>query len=255
MIAILASTLVIGSDLHCDHDFKATCDMCRLRSLCLPAALRSDEIEALEQIIEYRRIFPAKSQIYRDKQKFTALFAVISGAVKTYKTYSDGKISITGCHLPGELFGFSGVNQAHYSTNARALEHTCICEIPFDELERVCRKVPGLQSQLMHLMSHRIVDYQEHLTQLTNRNKAKNRLAAFLLGLASRSVQRGESGKQIRLPMSGNDISNYLGISVETVSREFTGLARSGVIAKSNRDITILDIDRVRDSVCDISAH
>ena len=247
----LASDLVIGAALSCDHSFSPACDTCRLRTLCLPAALEPDDVAALESIIEYRRVFPTNAYIYRDKENFTALFVVISGAVKTYKSLGDGETIIIGCHLPGEMFGFSGVQNAHYSTTARALQHTCVCEIPFDELERVCRDKPGLQSRLLKVMSHRIIDYQEHLTQLANRNSAKSRLAAFLLGLAARSVRRGESGSLIRLPMSGHDISNYLAIRGETVSRVFASLVQSGVIAKTNRSVTILDSSRLRGIVCD----
>lgn len=246
----IALTQVIDSNLACEHDYNANCDTCRLRTLCLPAALSTDEISALENIIEYRREIKAGTHLYRDNQEFTALFAIISGAVKTYKTYADDKISITGCHLPGELFGFSGISQTHYSTNATALENSCICEIPFDHLEKVCRKVSGLQSRLLHLMSHRIVNYHEHLIQFSPRNPVKKRIAIFLLSLSSRASVRGESITQLRLPMPGQDVSNYLGMNVETFSREFSRLAQTKTITKKGRYITILDFDRLRESAC-----
>jgi CRP/FNR family transcriptional regulator len=240
--------LVARPDTVCDHDFSTSCEDCLLRGLCLPAALRPDEIAALESIIEYRRIFPANAYIYRKNDRFTALFAIISGAVKTYRTSSDGEISITGCHLPGDLFGFSGVDQEHYATSACALEQTTVCELPFDDIEDVCRDIPGLQSRLLHLMSDRLVDYQDHLMRLSSGSQATDRLAAFLLGLAHRAIRRGEPGTQFRLPMSARDISNYLGVRSETVSRGFSRLTRSGVIAKSKREITILDMNRLRKS-------
>ncbi|TDG14091.1 cyclic nucleotide-binding domain-containing protein [Seongchinamella unica] len=244
------STLAVDASVICDHDFDVSCNTCKLRALCLPAHLWPEEVAALESVIEERPFFPARTLIYEDQQKFTALFAVISGAVKTYRNHSDGQTSIMGCHLPGDIFGFSGVDQSHYLTNAIALEDTCLCVIPFGELERVSREVPGLQSQLLHLMSHRIIDYQEHLGQLSSKKMAKSRLAAFLLGLASRSAQHGGSGDHFHLPMSGQDIANYLGIRTETCSREFARLARAGVISKRNREITVHDHQQLRAAVC-----
>jgi CRP/FNR family transcriptional regulator len=158
---------------------------------------------------------------------------------------------VTGCHLPGELFGFSGIGEGLYSLNAKALQPTWVCEFPFDELETSCRAIPGLQSRLLHLMSERIVDYQEHFSQLKSANPVEKRLAALLLSLSSRSARHGQSPTSIRLPMSGQDTASYLGVSAETVSREFSRLARNGTIAKSNRDVTILDLPRLRRTVCD----
>lgn len=245
------STLAVDTRVNCDHEFDVSCDTCKLRALCLPANLWPDEIAALERVIEERPFFPARTLIYRDQQEFTDLFAVVYGAVKTYKNHSDGQVSIVGCHLPGDIFGFSGVDQAHYLTNAMTLEDTRLCVIPFERLERACREVPSLQSQLLHLMSHRIIDYQEHLTQLSSKKMAKSRLAAFLLGIASRSMRHGGSAEQFHLPMNGQDIANYLGIRTETCSREFARLAKAGVITKRNRELTVLDPHQLREAVCE----
>jgi CRP/FNR family transcriptional regulator len=241
-----------GSSLDCAHQFDARCETCRLRALCLPAALGGDEIAALEAIIDYRRIVKANLHLYRAGQHFTAIYAIISGAVKTCRTYSDGKTCITGCYLPGELFGFSGINETSYSVNAMALMDTCVCEIPFDDLEAVCRRVPGLQNRFLHLMSHRIIDYQSHLGELRWANPAQNRLAAFLISLSSRAARRAESATDLRLPMTGQDIGNYLGISAEGVSRAFTGLVSSGAITKRGREIAITDMQQLKQLVCSI---
>ncbi|RLQ23155.1 Crp/Fnr family transcriptional regulator [Seongchinamella sediminis] len=244
------ATLAVDAGVVCDHDFDVSCDTCRLRSLCLPANLRPEEVAALESVIEKRPTYPARSVVYKDQQPFAALFAVVSGAVKTYKLHSDGKVSIVGCHLPGDIFGFSGVDSKRYLTNAMTLEDSCLCVIPFADLEEVCREVPELQSQLLQLMSHRIIDYQQHVAQLAGKKMAQSRLAAFLLGLGARSLRHGGCDQQFQLPMSGQDIANYLGIRTETCSREFARLVKAGVIAKRNRKITVLDQQQLRAMVC-----
>ena len=244
---------LLGTSLDCAHEFDARCETCRLRALCIPAALEVDEIAALDAIIDYRRVFKANSHLYRAGQQFTAIYAIISGGVKTCRTYGDGKTCITGCYLPGELFGFSGINEESYSVSAIALRDTCVCEIPFDDLEAACRRVPDLQSRILHLMSHRIIDYQSHLDELRWANPARHRLAAFLVSLSSRAARRGESATAIRLPMTGQDIGNYLGISAEGVSRAFTGLVSSGAITKRSREIAIIDMGQLKRLVCSLA--
>jgi CRP/FNR family transcriptional regulator len=236
--------------LSCDHEFDLACQLCRLRALCLPAALAESEIAALERVIDERYRVSAQEHVYRAGEEFTAIFAIVSGAVKTYESYRDGRVSVTGCHLPGELFGFSGIDSGRYSLNARALEETWVCELPFDQLETACREVPEIQSRLLHLMSERIVSYQQHLGQLMGTNTAQKRMSMFLLSLSYRSARRGESPTTIRLPMTGQDIGNYLGISAESVSREFTQMVKANIIAKTHRDVTILDLEKLRSPVC-----
>ena len=242
-----------GASLDCAHQFDASCETCRLRALCIPAALEVDEIAALETIIDYRRIVKSSLHLYHAGQQFTAIYAIISGAVKTYRSYGDGRTCVTGCYLPGELFGFSGINEDSYAVDAVALLDTCVCEIPFDNLEAVCRTVPGLQNRILHLMSHRIIDYQIHLDGLRWANPAQSRLAAFLISLSSRAARRGESSMTIRLPMTGQDIGNYLGISAEGVSRAFAALVSSGAITKRSRDVAIRDMQQLRHLVCSMA--
>ncbi len=242
---------IISRDMHCVHEFDVSCEMCRLRGMCLPAAISAHEIEALESVIDGRLQVPAREHVYREGQAFTHIYAVVYGAVKTYFTYRDGSTCVTGLHLPGEMFGFSGIGDGVYSVNARALENSGLCALPFDDLERCCRSMPGLQSRLLHLMSDRIVDYQHHFAQLSASNAVQRRVATFLISLSSRAHRRGESTTRLHMPMTGEDTASYLGISAETLSREFSRLAREGIIIKAHRDITLLDKARLRRTVCD----
>lgn len=250
MIQSTGSAQSLADSLACDHDYMPGCDTCWLRTLCLPAAFTPEEIALLDDVIEDRHVVEGREYIYQAGQEFTSLFAIISGAVKTYSEDREGAVCVTGCHLPGEIFGFSGIDGVSYAVNAQALERSYICELPFGHLEEVCRVIPELQSNLLHLMSRRIVDYQLHIGQLASRYSARNRVAAFLLSLSTRASRRGESASEIHLPMNGKDIGNYLGIRVETVSRVFSGLVSDGIIARNNREVTILDIQSLRSYVC-----
>jgi CRP/FNR family transcriptional regulator len=241
---------LIGSDLLCEHNFNIACENCRMRVLCLPAALDSHHQDALEGIIEHRRTLSSGDYLYHQKQPFTALHAILSGSVKTYTSHEDGWIRITGCHLPGEIFGLSGINETVYRNTARALEDTLVCELPFEELEDLCRKIPDLQSRLFRLMSRRLVEDHELAAQFLHKRPAQKRIGAFLLGLSMRAARRGESTTKLRLPMSRTDIGSYLGITLETVCRELARLEKAGVIALQKRQLTIVDLPRLRAPIC-----
>jgi len=240
----------IGVDRQCAHGFDINCETCRLRELCMPASLEQGEIQALESIIEYRLELPANTPVYHDGDPFTCLYAILDGAVKACSTSGAGEVTITSFHFPGELFGFSGIDQGRYLQGAITLVDSVLCRLPFDELEHVCRDVPGLQSRLVKLMSGRIVGYEEHLALIRCTRSANARLAMFLLSLSLRLAQGAESGRRMRLPMTGQDIGNYVGISAEAVSRGLGRLVADGLIDKQQREITFLDLKGLREMAC-----
>lgn len=242
---------LIGSDLLCAHEFDVSCDTCRMRVLCLPAALDQHHLTSLDAIIEERLTLQAGDYLYHQNQPFTALHAILAGSIKTYTTHEDGWVRITGCHLPGEIFGFSAIDGDHYRSTARALEDTLVCELPFSDLEDLCRKIPDLQSRLLHLMSQRLVEDHQLAAQFLHKRPARKRLATFLLSLSTRAARRGESTSDLRLPMSRTDIGNYLGITLETVCRELARLEKQGIITLHKRELTILNLPALRAPLCD----
>lgn len=241
---------LMGSELLCPHDFNISCQTCRMRSLCLPASLEPEELSRLEELIEHRRVVEPGEHLYLQNQPFSSLFAILSGAFKAYTSHEDGWIRITGCYLPGEVFGFSGIDEGLYLSSARALEESVVCELPFDQLEDLCRIIPDLQSRLFQLMSRRLVEDDELAAQFLHKRPARKRLAAFLLSLSTRAARRGDSSTRMRLPMSRTDIGNFLGITLETVCRELARLERQGIIELYKRDLTILDLQRLRQPIC-----
>ncbi|MCB1853799.1 MAG: helix-turn-helix domain-containing protein [Pseudomonadales bacterium] len=241
---------LIGTELLCPHEFNISCETCRMRQLCLPAALESQELQALDELIEHRRAVPSGEHLYLQHQPFTSLYAVLSGAFKTYTSHEDGWVRITGCHLPGEVFGFSGIDEQHYLSAARALEDSAVCELPFAELEGLCRVIPDLQARLFQLMSQRLVEDDNLAAQFLHKRPARKRIAAFLLSLSTRAARRGDSATELRLPMSRTDIGNYLGITLETVCRELSRLEKQQIITLHKRELSILDLQRLRAPIC-----
>src|SRR5690606_29921064 len=141
----------------CAHGFiKASCADCSLKSLCLPIALDIQDIDRLDRIIQRGRPLQGGEHLYRAEDTFTSIFAVRSGALKSYLLGEDGMEQVTGFYLPGEILGFDGIGGGEYQCSVLALDTSSVCEIPFARLEELSRQMPVLQHHFFQLMSRQI---------------------------------------------------------------------------------------------------
>jgi len=223
---------------------KAACQDCSLRSLCLPLGLGESDMQALGSAIKSQRKLKKGDLLYRVGDPFRALFAIRSGSTKTCEIAADGSVQITGFHLPGELLGIDAISNDRHPCDVVALENTEVCELPFDRLEALAREIPGLQHQLFRLMSREIQEEETQLLML-GRMKAEERLAAFLMNFSRRFQQLGASSVELRLPMSRQDLGDYLGLALETVSRLFSRFQDEGLISVQGRSVVLRDRERL----------
>lgn len=222
------------------------CSACDLRELCLPAGLELDDVERIDKMVANREALAAGQPLYHAGAPFEALYVIREGSFKTYATTEGGELQIMGFHLPGEIIGFDAFAEERHQCTAEALEPARACRLPYNQLERVAAQVPGLQRQLMRLISREMADDHAHMTMM-GRNQAISRLALFLFSLSRRQRRLGRSGTQITLTMSRADLANYLGLVLETVSRLFGRLQDMGVLRVRRREIEILDVERLRE--------
>ncbi len=223
---------------------QANCKDCSLSGLCLPLSLNMQDMEALDDIVKRGRPLKKGETLFRQGDAFSSVFAIRSGALRTFSVTDSGEEQITGFHLPSELVGLSGMDTETYPVTAQALETTSVCEIPFDRLDELSVLLPQLRRQLMRIMSREIRDDQQMMLLLSKKT-ADERIATFLINLSARFSARGFSANQFRLPMSRNEIGNYLGLAVETVSRVFTRCQASGLLEAEGKEVRILDSIRL----------
>lgn len=223
---------------------KVACSNCNLHNLCLPLGIDSHDMDRLDDIINRRRPLSRGEYLFQAGSPFHAIYAIRSGSVKTFAATEDGQEQVTGFHLPGELVGLDAISSDSHNCSARALETTSVCEIPYMRLEELSTEVPSLQRQLLRVMSKEILQ-DEHMMMLLGRKAADERLAALLLSISNRFKQRGFSAKEFNLSMSRNDIGNYLGLAVETVSRLFTRFQEEGILDAQRKHVRILDLARL----------
>ena len=233
------------TNLACEHGFiKASCSDCNLRGLCLPIAMDIRDIDRLDSIIQRSRPIQTGEHLYRRGESFSSIYAVRSGSVKSYLIGDDGVEQITGFYLPGEILGFDGIGTGSHGCNVVALETSSVCEIPFARLEELSLQIPVLQHHLLQLMGRQIESDHKMMLTLSKKN-AEGRVATLLSSLSRRYGRRKLSPHAMRLPMSRMDIGNFLGLTIETVSRTFSRLQKDGIIEVNGREIRILDHERL----------
>ncbi|MGD2117263.1 MAG: fumarate/nitrate reduction transcriptional regulator Fnr [Chromatiales bacterium] len=231
------------------NNIKVACQNCSLSRLCLPLGLDSKDIDRLDHIIKRSKPFHRGDYLFREGDPLSGIYAVKTGSIKTYVSREDGSEQVLGFHLPGELIGLDAIQDGNHECSAKILETTAVCLIPFEQLEALASEIPSLQRQMFRLMSREISNESSMLMLLGKRN-ADERLASFLLSLSKRYKQRGFSATEFNLSMSRNEIGNYLGLAVETVSRLFTRFQDEGILKVERKHVELLDI-KALEAVCD----
>jgi CRP/FNR family transcriptional regulator, anaerobic regulatory protein len=224
---------------------KAACKDCTLQELCLPLGLDDADITALDKAIKRRRTLKKGEMLYRFGDPLHSLYAIRSGALKTTGLIEDGRAQVTGFYLPGELLGIDAISTDKHPCSAEALETSEVCEIPYPSLEVLATKIPGLQHQLLRIMSREIVRDEEML-MLLGRMTAEERLASCLMSFSRRLARLGGAPEEFKLSMSRQDLGDYLGLALETVSRLLSRFHDDGLISVHGRQITLRDVNRLR---------
>jgi len=232
-------------DAHCAHDKRVSCGNCRLNAICLPISLHVDDIDRLNRIVQRSKPLQKGEYLYRANDAFDSVFAIRSGAVKAISVSDKGDEQVTGFYLPGEVVGMDGLADNIYTNSVIALETSSVCEIPFNRLEELSLQIPTLQRHFFQLMSREITQDQQVIT-LLSKGSAEARIATLLLSISSRNGRRNLSTNDFILPMSRTDIGNFLGLTIETVSRIFTRLQKNNLIAVDKKEVTIIDMEALR---------
>jgi CRP/FNR family nitrogen fixation transcriptional regulator len=167
--------------------------------------------------------FARNVEVYGQDEPAEYLYQVISGAVRTYRMLDDGRRQISAFYMPGDIFGVEA-GDVHLSS-AEAISDAQVVVVKRSAVLARAEHERDLAKQLWKLTARELQRMQEHSLLLIKR--AEERVAGFLLEMAARST----AGTAVDLPMSRQDIADYLGLTIETVSRTFTQLAQSGTIA------------------------
>ncbi len=215
------------------------CEQCRVRPVAICRALDGSALDELEAITTRLRL-PAGRSLFDEGDPAESLFSLTEGMVKVFKMLPDGRRQITGFLLPGDLLGLAFFHSYAYS--AEAVTDVHLCRFPRERFMRLLERHPALEKELLSRASSELAAAQEQML-LLGRKSARERVASFLLALARRQEASGR--KRIALPMSRHDIADYLGLTIETVSREIQAARAAGLIDLPDRHHFVI-VDRAR---------
>jgi CRP/FNR family transcriptional regulator len=224
---------------------KVACSNCNLRELCMPLGLNESEMERVDEVVATRRKVARGENLFRNGDKFNALFAIRTGFFKTRISAEDGRDQVTGFQMAGEIIGLDGIVSDHHTCDAVALEDAEVCVMPFDRIEELSREITSLQRHVHKIMSREIVR-ENGVMLLLGSMRAEERLAAFLLNLVQRLHARGFSQSELVLRMTREEIGSYLGLKLETVSRTFSKFVDDGIVEVKQRHVRILNPDGLK---------
>ena len=208
------------------------CAGCSARSKGLCAALTAGDLPDLSVSSRPLDLLSA-TPVVMEGEEAQAVFTVMSGMLKLYKTLPDGRQQITGFATAGDVIGLAvGTG---YAYTAETVTASTVCRIPQTALRRLMERYPAVQGRLLAMTSVELSAAQDQILLLGCKT-AVERVSSFLLALARRSRPLADGTPSVFLPMPKVDIGAYLGLRPETLSRVLRKLEEAGAITRLTND-------------------
>lgn len=219
------------------------CRVCSLVPECLAWDLGPADAQRIERLVEQPPLLDEGHHVYRVGDDLEAVYAVRNGAFKCYAFDGDGRERVLGFSLAGELVGLDGVYSQRHGCNVVALTGSTVCALRYGELAELMGTIVGLRRQILRLASN---DLGNHHAALNPDLGAEQRVARFILDLARRSRAGNGATDGFDLPMTLDDIANYLRLDAAATERAFSRLAAARMIAFDRRTVQLLSPERLR---------
>lgn len=202
------------------------CGACgsRVAGMCRPL-----DPAALDEVLHEadQQSLPARAALFREGEPATRVYTLIEGTAKLTRLLPDGRQQIVGFRFAGDLIGFTV--SADYSFDAELLTPATVCRLDRKRLDGLLRRYPALERRFLDLCVQELAATQDQLVTV-GRRSAESRVAAFVLTLAEARKRRGGGAGPIEMPMTRADIADFLGLTLETVSRSFSALRKRGLL-------------------------
>jgi CRP/FNR family transcriptional regulator len=210
------------------------------------ASLGSGAMDRLTRISRFQEL-PADSTICFEGDLAADIFVVSSGIVRVFKFLPDGRRQITRFLYAGDFLCVSADDRCGYGAEAA----TAVSLLSFrrSDLERAVEEAPEIRHMFLADTFSELAAAQDHMV-LLGRKSASERVATFLLMLARRQATRaGGLARRLQIPLSASDVADYLGLTLETVSRTLSVFRRDGIINayRSRREIDIVSREKLQD--------
>ena len=216
------------------------CAACEVREFAVCGALTPNELDSFGTGMATVSL-TAGAPLVDEGEDENYIYSITSGALKCFKLLPDGRRQITGFMFPGDFLGLAKSDT--YINSVEAITPATLCRMSRKELNQFSDSISNLDRRLHEMASEALADVQDQLLML-GRKTSEERVATFLLSLSRRAGERGGKTNPVEVPMSRDDIGDFLGLTTETVSRTFSRLRKRGLIGQDKeRRTEILDFD------------
>jgi CRP/FNR family transcriptional regulator len=205
------------------------------------SVLSQDELEKFADIAR-PACFAPRQMILRQDEPCDFVYNITGGAGRLSRVLTDGRRQIVGFLLPGDFLGLSMSERSAYSVDAMTPIHAC--RFSRTQFSAFLDAHPSMMRSLYERASHELSLAQEQMT-IIGRRTAEERVVCFLFGLRARWARIGSDSVNIPLPMTRQDIADFLGLTIETVSRAISKLAREKSLVVTPDGVRMLDPDRL----------
>lgn len=219
----------------------SACDHCQARKLSVCAALEPGELASLDKLAR-KLCFPSRETMFEQDEPSDVVYNITGGAVRLYKLLPDGRRQVVGFALTGDFLGLSMAERNVFS--ADALTEVTACQFTRQNFSDFVDNHPHLLRRLHAFASHELSIAQEQMVIL-GRRTAEEKVVAFLIGMRDRWARVNGSTVNVPLPMTRQDIGDFLGLTVETVSRMFTRLAKQKSLVITPDGVRLLEPARL----------
>jgi CRP/FNR family transcriptional regulator len=216
------------------------CSACAVRSLSICDALDHADLIEFERIARHVHLTHNEA-LFTAGQAATSVHNMTAGVARLYKLLPDGRRQVIGFALPGDFLGTTPSDR--YSFSADAIEAVSVCRFPASAFAQFIEHRPHFLLRINQFAARELMLAQEHML-LLGRRTAEEKVAAFLVGWRTRLAYFGDERRTITLPMSRQDIADYLGLTIETVSRTLTRFEREQMLMIVTGGVRLLDPGR-----------
>jgi len=220
---------------------KINCNSCHTREYCLPQSMSANDIDDVNSIVITRKSIKKGQSLIRAGSDFHSIYTVRTGFFKTSITSPSGQEHLLDFRMTGDSLGLDGIAKKVHLTDSIALEDSNVCIIQYQDVEKMSKTSSVFLNHIFNLMSKEL--NRENYNLLMLQMNAEERLARFLQNLTQNLKIRGYSPSELLLRMTRVEIGQYLGLKLETISRTFTKLSKSGVVSINRRHLQILNLE------------
>jgi CRP/FNR family transcriptional regulator len=222
--------------------WQGSCMECQIRHLTLFGVFEPDELRKVEALVGHRDLVAGQA-LFEENDEAQYAYSLVEGTIRLYKLLPDGRRQITGFAISGDFLGLSSAGRYAYS--AEAVSGATLCRFKRSDLQRLFERFPAMERRALSMANDELAAAQDQML-LLGRKTPTEKISSFLLTLSKRLDRVGRKGNLLELPMKRADVADFLGLTVETVSRTFSKLRIKRIIALPTPDqIRLLDLGRL----------